>query len=279
MGFFRKVDARSYRRFLCHASVRSAVWAKALLLTGLLVAGWIAVGQAPGQDLQANEQQKSVRGTVINAVTHAPIARALVYSLDNRFAMMTDIEGRFEFSLPKEDSQESGALAPGSYIVSSFGPANNRLGLMARKPGFLDNRRESGEIEASAGDEITISLMPEALIKGRVTLSTNDPATGVNVQLYLKELHDGLPRWVPGPSARANSAGEFRFAELPAGSYKLLTHELMDNDPVGTVPGGQLYGFPPVYYPGAADFAAAAPIELVAGQTVDADLSLTRQPY
>ncbi len=194
--------------------------------------------------------------------------------------MFTDGEGRFEFSLPKEDSQEeSGALAPGSYIASSFGPASNRLGLMARKPGFLDDRKESGEVEASPGNEITISLMPEALIKGRVTLSTNDPATGVSVQLFLKELHDGLPRWVPGPSTRANSAGEFRFAELPAGSYKLLTHELMDSDPVGTVPGGQLYGFPPVYYPGAADFAAAAPIELLAGQTVEADLSLSRQPY
>lgn len=279
MIFFRKVDGRSRQRSLCQASVHSAMWAKAPFLAGLVVAGWIAVGQAAGQELQANEQQKSVRGTVINTVTHAPIARALVYSLDNRFAMMTDSEGRFEFSLPKEDSQESGVLAPGSYIVSSFGPVNNRLGLMARKPGFLDDRRESGEIEASPGDEITISLMPEALIKGRVTLSTNDPATAVSVQLFLKELHDGLPRWVPGPSARANSAGEFRFAELPAGSYKLLTHELMDNDPVGTVPGGQLYGFPPVYYPGAADFAAAAPIELQAGQTVEADLSLIRQPY
>jgi hypothetical protein len=278
--FFRKIDARSSRRSLCQASVRSAIWAKALFLAGLLVAGWIAVGQASGQDFQTNEQQKSVRGTVVNAVTHAPIARALVYSLDNRFAMLTDSEGRFEFSLPKEDSlEESGALAPGSYIASSFGPATSRLGLMARKPGFLDDRKESSEIEASPGNEITISLMPEALIKGRVTLSTNDPATGVSVQLFLKELHDGLPRWVPGPSARANSAGEFRFAELPAGSYKLLTHELMDNDPVGTVPGGQLYGFPPVYYPGAADFAAAAPIELLAGQTVEADLSLTRQPY
>ena len=250
----------------------------ALLLAGLLVAGWTAVGQTPGQDLQANEQQNSVHGTVINAVTRAPIARALVYSLDNRFAMLTNNEGRFEFTLPKEDSQEESGALVASYIVTSGG-MSNRLGLMARKPGFLDDRRDSGEIEASSGNEITISLMPESLIAGRVTLSTNDPATGVTVQIFSKQVRNGLPRWVPGPSVRANSAGEFRFAELQAGSYKLLTHELMDNDPVATVPGGLVYGFPPVYYPGAEDFAAAAPIELLAGQTFEADLSLTHQPY
>ena len=256
----------------------SRIGENALLLAGLLVAGWTAVGQTPGQDLQANEQQNSVHGTVINAVTRAPIARALVYSLDNRFAMLTNNEGRFEFTLPKEDSQEESGALVASYIVTSGG-MSNRLGLMARKPGFLDDRRESGEIEASSGNEITISLMPESLIAGRVTLSTNDPATGVTVQIFSKQVRNGLPRWVSGPSVRANSAGEFRFAELQAGSYKLLTHELMDNDPVATVPGGLVYGFPPVYYPGAEDFAAAAPIELLAGQTFEADLSLTHQPY
>src|SRR5258708_23971704 len=53
----------------------------------------------------------------------------------------------------------------------------------------------------------------------------------------------------------------------------------MDNDPADTVPGSQLYGFPPVYYPGVADFAAASTIQLTAGQTFQADLSLLRQPY
>jgi len=240
----------------------------------------MGAGQAAGQDLQTDDQQNGVHGTVINAVTRAPIARALVYSLDNRYAMLTDSEGRFEFSLPKEDSQEENrGVSSESYIVSSSGRVSPRLGLMARKPGFLDDRQGNGAIEESPGNEITIALVPEALIIGRVTLSTNDPATGVTVQLFLKQVRNGMPRWMPGPVVRANSAGEFRFADLQAGSYKLLTHELMDNDPVVTVPGGQLFGFPPVYFPGGADFAAVAPIELSAGETLEADLSLTRQPY
>jgi hypothetical protein len=84
---------------------------------------------------------------------------------------------------------------------------------------------------------------------------------------------------VPLGAARANSNGEFRFAELLPGTYKLLTNELMDNDPAITVPGGQLYGFPPVYYPGVPDFAAAGTIQLTAGQTIQADIPVTRQPY
>jgi hypothetical protein len=53
----------------------------------------------------------------------------------------------------------------------------------------------------------------------------------------------------------------------------------MDNDPALTVPGGQLYGFPPVYYPNATNFAAASTIQLAAGQSFQADLSLVRHPY
>jgi len=33
--------------------------------------------------------------------------------------------------------------------------------------------------------------------------------------------------------------------ELSAGSYKLLTHELLDRDPLTFNPRGQLFGYPP----------------------------------
>src|SRR5438270_179627 len=53
----------------------------------------------------------------------------------------------------------------------------------------------------------------------------------------------------------------------------------MDNDPAIRVPGGQQYAFPPVYYPGVSDFDAADTIQLAAGQTVQADIPVTRQLY
>jgi len=109
-------------------------------------------------------------------------------------------------------------------------------------------------------------------------VSEADPALGINVQLFSRQVQDGMPRWAQASTVRANSDGEFRFAELLPGTYRLATTEFMDNDPATSIPGSQLYGFPPVFYPGVSDFSAAGTIQLTAGQTVEAGLSLTRQP-
>ena len=281
MIFFRPVDGASPRgaRWLC---IGPRIPHNAFLLVGLIALGCISAVQGFGQSLPPDETPSTIRGTVVNSVTHAPIARALVSSPDNRFAMLTDGEGHFEFALPQYNpdventfSVEGQVQALRPYVSSG----RITFWLMARKPGFLDDPTNRSQVQASPGSELTISLMPEALIKGRVTLSTADAAVGIAVQLFNRQVQDGLPRWMPGTSVLTNSSGEFRFAELPPGSYKLVTHELLDNDPVTAVPGGQLYGFPPVYFPGVADFAAAGMIEVAAGQTVQADLSPTRQPY
>src|SRR5260370_18482969 len=148
---------------------------------------------------------------------------------------------------------------------------------MARKPGFLDDPNQGSQVEASPGRERTISLMPESVIKGRVILSATDAAIGANVQIFSRQVQEGIPRWMPGTLVRANSNGEFRFAELLPGSYKLVTHELMDNDPAATVPGGQMYGLPPVSYPSSTDFAPASADQLTPGQTYQPVMSLLRQ--
>jgi hypothetical protein len=239
----------------------------------ILLAACIHAEPVLGQLLQSENQSNTVHGTVVNAVTHDPIGRALVYSPDNRYATFTDSEGHFEFTLPKPAADSGG-------VASSTGVG--RLSwLMARKPGFLDHPNGEGvrRVEITPGTEVTIPLVPEALIKGRVTLSAADPANRVNVQLFWRQVQDGSTRWIPKNSARTNSNGEFRFAELQSGTYKVLTSEWMDNDPEATVPGGQVYGFPPVYYPSATDFASASTIQLTAGQTLQADLTLVRQPY
>ncbi len=262
---------------MVHAVIQRA----AHLLVILLAAACVSPGQVSGQGQQPDKGDRSVRGIVVNSVTHEPIGRALVYSPDNRYAMLTDSEGHFEFMLPKVNTgTESGFAGDGQpQRVWSTGSSGGIPWLMARKPGFLDDPNQGSQVEASPGSERTISLMPESVIKGRVILSATDAAIGANVQIFSRQLQEGIPRWMPGTLVRANSNGEFRFAELLPGSYKLVTHELMDNDPAATVPGGQLYGFPPVYYPSATDFAAAGTIQLTAGQTFQADISLVRQSY
>lgn len=180
---------------------------------------------------------------------------------------LTDSEGQFEFTLPNSGREPSGGGSGGVYRLS------------ARKPGFMGDKNGASLATASPGNEATLYLVPEALIIGRVLLSTGEPASGINVQIFSKQVQNGIYHWVPGEQVRANSNGEFRFAELEAGAYKVLTHEYMDNDPLTTVPGGQLDGYPPVYYPNATDFISANVIQLTAGQTFQADISVVQHPY
>jgi hypothetical protein len=278
--FLRSAVCSHIHRELRRRCVRGMISHAAFALAIAFIAASIVAGRAYAQSQPSDNQANTIRGTVVNAITHEPIGRALVHSTDDKFATLTDGEGHFEFTPPKaESNSESSFSLDGQSNLGLSAVSSSTLRLIARKPGFLDDPGNRDEVVAAPGSEVTLSLIPEALIQGRVTLSTNDAATGITVQLFNKRVQEGMPRWMLATGARANSNGEFRFAELKPGAYKLVTHELLDNDPVTTVPGGQLYGFPPSYYPGATDFAAAGTIQIAAGQTFQAELSLVRQPY
>jgi hypothetical protein len=153
--------------------------------------------------------------------------------------------------------------------------------LMARKPGFLQDPSGSAiNVQAYAGDENwTIMLIPEALVVGKVTLANSEAPDRIQLELYRRLVQDGRARWVFMKGASSRADGSFRFADLPAGAYRLLTRELLDRDPLTTDPRGRLFGYPPVYYPTAAGFASAAEIRVAAGETAQAALTLVRQPY
>ena len=242
-------------------------------LPALIVLVFLYLQPAHSQDAQnPNAASTSVRGTVINSVTREPIAHALVSSADNRFAAFTDDQGRFEFQLPRmEPDPNSPADGRAFYNVSAQ--------LMARKPGFLDSGMSSSPPQSAAGDDITIALVPESLIVGRVNLPSSNQSDRITVQVYKRQVRDGRAFWAPGASATTRSNGEFRIANLMAGTYKIFTTELMDRDPITFDPRGQLYGYPPIYYPAATDFASASAITLEAGKTFQVELSPVLQPY
>src|SRR4249920_2691117 len=71
----------------------------AILLAGALPTSSIRAQITQGMNGQA-DGPTSVRGKVLNRVTHEPISRALVFSPDQRYAMLTDDRGQFEFKFP-----------------------------------------------------------------------------------------------------------------------------------------------------------------------------------
>jgi hypothetical protein len=257
---------------------RSAEFVLLLLAACLTVAPQVSPQEPP-----ETRQPQTVHGIVVNGITHEPIGRALVYSPDNRFATMTDSQGRFEFPAGESDS----SAHPGANTSSSFsysegmGPvvmSNGSSVLLARKPGFLTDQNQEFE-NLQPGEEITLSLIPEALIVGRVILPSSDGVTPLQLQLYKRQVQEGRAHWVPVADTTSRANGEFRFAELSPGTYKLFTLELLDRDPETFRPNGPLYGYPPMYFPNANSFTAATTIHLSAGKTFHADLSPVRQRY
>jgi hypothetical protein len=280
-----------------------------------VVALWLVApdGGAFAQQSSGVANEKTVlRGTVINSVTGQPIGRAVVHSSDNRFATMTNDRGRFEmvFKVKKIDvpngSVSNGSTAGGfagstpSSGVTTFKPGSESFGvsdrqsgqvqqvtadrpdfLTATRVGFLKPQTSWGEMVAVAHDqdEVTITLTPEAKVVGHVTLADGEGAAGIPVELYRRTVQDGRARWVNVSSALARSDGEFRFADLEAGTYKLYSAELQDRDPVTSDPRGQGYGYPPDYYPGATDFAGGALIHISAGETFQASLTPEKRRY
>ena len=248
---------------------------------------------AHAQSTQAEEKPAdSIRGIVINSVTHEPIGRALVYSPDNRFATMTNSDGRFEFTLTQsQDSNENKSVPANSTTMtqcvggscttySSNGGQARPTQLMARKPGFLNDPNGIQNLpQELSGKELTISLTPEALVVGRVVLPSSEPSDEIQLEIYRRQVQDGRAHWISAGSVSTRSNGEFRFADLSAGSYKLLTREELDRDPLTFEPRGQQYGYPPVYFPNAKDFDGAQTIQLTAGQIFQADISLVKHAY
>ena len=229
----------------------------------------------------ASDDSGSIRGVVINSVTHEPIDRALVFSPDNRFATLTNSEGRFEFASAKVDAANPDSDRPYS--------------LTARKPGFLNDPNQPftnfpNYAPFDRSKDLTLTLTPEAVLAGTVTLPTSEAPDSISLELFRRQVQDGRARWVQAGASRSMSDGQFRFADLQAGSYKLLTSELLDSDPVNNDPvaltrvdgsdgGRPLFGYPPVYYQVAADFESATVIQLAAGQTQTVNLSLVKQAY
>jgi hypothetical protein len=126
---------------LIYADMRRAL---RLLGVGVLIAASAGSGRSVEQGLNAEEKEtETIRGTVVNSVTHEPIGRALVYSPDNRFATMSDAGGHFEFKIPRAKNEAEAQHASGMMAYYDSGdPQYYRITspivLMARKPVFFD---------------------------------------------------------------------------------------------------------------------------------------------
>ena len=265
------------RLILLHADIFRAM---RVMAVGALIAGSAGSGRSVAQGLET----ETIKGTVVNSITHEPIGRALVFSLDNRLAMLCDAGGHFEFRILRQTNGAENGNGSSLVFYNGAGGDYGRMGgpaaLLARKPGFLsDEKAQRVTLANDAEQGLTIQLVPEALIIGRVNLPTTDGTDRLTVELYKRTVQDGRARWEQAGSTQTRANGTFRFADLAGGSYKIFTQEEIDRDPLTFDPRGQLYGYPPVYYPSFNDFESSSTIRLTAGATVSVNLTPMRREY
>jgi hypothetical protein len=208
-------------------------------------------GIAPGQSTQGiggqGDGASAIHGKVLNQITKEPIGRALVTMPEDQYATLTDDRGQFEFKFPLQEGGAVSVGGTGATVTTSRRGMTHML--LARKPGYLQSGRNGRLLTARLGQSgVTIYLVPEALIVGHVTVPGSEGDVRIECELIKREVRDGQEIWSPARTFTTWADGEFRFSELEAGTYKLITHEQMDRDSLPPVPGAQLFGYPPIYY-------------------------------
>ena len=237
-------------------ALREALLAPTLWYLVLLLGTWVSAATAQQQETFV------LSGNVINSVTGEPIGRALVRAIGQTSRnAFTDQEGHFQF----ED------IPAGRFV------------LMAQKPGYNNLNDDSGAaiphvmVGPGTGAQ-TIKLAPQSAIYGRVTDTAGQAIEHIPVRLTARMLREGRMVWEPRGMQETDDDGHFRFANLMPGTYYVAMgpsnaqHELL---PPGEMPAS---GYPELYYPGVPELSGAAPLQLVPGQQMQADLSMGAVP-
>jgi hypothetical protein len=211
-----------------------------------------------------------VSGTVLNAATGEPLAGALVvlrvsyadYGFRDRpgdrpwpadaARALTDESGRFSIEFDR-------GLPASRLFVSREGFRSE------------DNREiVTVPLLPMGARNITVSLVPQSAIQGRITDSQGAPLSGAAVRAIRVEVQDGRQQLRPNYSvAVAGPNGDYRLASLAPGSYYLEASR---------VGADVRHGFGPVYFPGVTERRSAKTLQTRAGETITANFELFSHP-
>lgn len=211
---------------------------------------------APGIS-KANTERDAITGTVINSLTGEPINRAVVQLAGLNRAAMTDASGHFEFH------NLTGVRAP----------------LTVTKPGFLDEQDQAAAIANPEASAVVLRMMPAGVIVGRITTHDGEPIEGLRIRAIQQQVFAGRRVWADRMvEARTDDNGTFRVADLAPAIYYIAVQQSQESTWIpSAIPNGRKLIYAQSFYPGVSQLGSATPIELKAGQEVEADFSLNAE--
>lgn len=232
---------------------------------------------APGlsQDSVSGKQASktyTVAGVVVNSITGKPVPRALVrLSQWGALAILTGPDGDFSF-----DNIPAGVIQ-----VEVTKPGYMRPGRLAAAYAFYGNNRPYRITVGPDPAKVTLKLEPEAVIAGTVLGNDKDPMEGVQLSVLFSQIVEGRRELVRAPrGSTTDEDGNFRIAGLPPGRYYLVAEAArLSRSILRTKSEQASETYPPfIYFPSSTDIAGAQPLDLAAGQQLEANLSLKMAP-
>jgi len=206
----------------------------------------------------------AVQGVVLKADTSEPLRKAIVEIWQEggpgpHGDAVTDSMGRFELK----------NLNPGQYRLSA-----QRNGYIRQEYGQSKPEGPGAYLTLSPGQkvsDISISLIPAAVIAGHVYDEDGEPVQGAQVSSLRYIYGNGQRELAHAGAARTNDLGEFRIYGLAAGQYILEA----DKQPRLLTTLKAEPGYVPIYYPGVSDAERSTPIDVRAGEEFSsADITL-----
>ena len=211
-------------------------------------------------DTSSGAGQYKLSGTVVDALTGAPIRRALVQLMGGQSqAVLTDEGGKFRFE----------NLAQGE------------CGINAHKPGYIDSSggRPTMVTVGAGTSPLVLKLDPESTITVIVTGEDGEGVEGLPVRVLGSRVQEGRRHWSTNGGGQTDEQGEYRAGNLVPGKYYVSVGPSFR--PVGHVGNGAQgsdVGYPRVFYPNAAELEGAAQVEVNSGRRARLEFTLNTVP-
>jgi hypothetical protein len=203
-------------------------------------------------------------GTVVNAVTGEPIARAKVNLTVAGVVYSTTTNGAGAWVL------SNAGCAPGQLVITRIGFLQN--GSAANGPIQNGPIQRVNLVSGSPVHGLRAAMVPQAVAMGKVLDDQGDPVQGAQITLMRATVALGKLKFQISGSGASNDLGEYRVANLQHGRYVACVHV---NQP-GPMQGSNRTIPADTCYPGPIEGGAASAMELPAGREAKIDFTLNQ---
>jgi hypothetical protein len=247
-----------------------------------LLLALLSVQSRAGASQQAARTSR-IAGVVVDAVTNAPVPQAEVsiFLESEEIRIKTGADGRFRFEPLRAAKYQLYADAPG-YIREGYNQHGSFFTGIAVGTGF-------------DSEHLIFRLHPQGVIHGRVSDEHGDPVRNAAVHLFVSENSGARGQGSVQAQTQTDDLGEYRFAHLPAGKYRIAvqTRPWYAQPGLNFQPEQRTQGFrvlsrkpdpvldvvyPVTFFPGVTDPRAAADLPVPAGSTEEANIQLQAVP-